>query len=67
VRPYSEFCERRLTVLALLVSGIFLFVGLYALWAAFACFAAAILLNALGLTGDPFVWARSYLPFLLPK
>jgi hypothetical protein len=29
--------------------------------------AIAVLLHALGLIGDPFVWMRAYLPFLMPK
>jgi hypothetical protein len=31
------------------------------------CLAIAVLLHALGLIGDPFVWMRAYLPFLMPK
>jgi hypothetical protein len=35
--------------------------------AAFVCFAVAVLLNSLGLIGDPFVWMRQNLPFLMPR
>jgi hypothetical protein len=35
--------------------------------AAFVCFAAAVVLHAFGLIGDPFVWMRHYLPFLMPR
>jgi hypothetical protein len=35
--------------------------------ACFVCFAVAVLLNAFGLIGDPFVWMRQNLPFLMPK
>jgi hypothetical protein len=35
--------------------------------AAFVCFAVAVILNALGLIGDPFVWMRRTLPFLMPR
>ena len=31
------------------------------------CLAIAVLLHAFGLTGDPFVWMRDYLPFLMPR
>jgi hypothetical protein len=34
---------------------------------AFVCFVVAIILNAFGLIGDPFIWAHTYLPFLMPK
>ena len=84
-----------------LITGFFVFLGLYSLWAivnelrtgiaanrnsaidvrenpggfyllvfikvAFVCFAAAVVLNAFGLIGDPFVWMRHYLPFLMPR
>jgi len=33
----------------------------------FVSFAIAVILNAFGLIGDPFVWAHTYLPFLMPK
>jgi hypothetical protein len=29
--------------------------------------AIAVLLHAFGLIGDPFVWMREYLPFLMPR
>jgi hypothetical protein len=85
----------------ILITGFFLVLGLYSLWAlanelrtgiatgrrstidvrenpggfcllifikaAFVCFAVAVLLNALGLIGDPFVWMRQNLPFLMPR
>jgi hypothetical protein len=85
----------------ILITGFFVFLGLYSLWAivnelrtgiaanrnstidvrenpggfyllvfikvAFVCFAAAVVLNAFGLIGDPFVWTRRYLPFLMPR
>jgi uncharacterized membrane protein len=35
--------------------------------AAFICFAIAVVLNAFGLIGDPFVWMRHYFPFLMPR
>jgi hypothetical protein len=35
--------------------------------AAFVCFATAVVLHAIGLIGDPFVWMRHYLPFLMPR
>jgi hypothetical protein len=35
--------------------------------AAFVCFAVAVLLNAFGLVGDPFIWMRHNLPFLMPR
>lgn len=35
--------------------------------AGFVCFAIAVLLNALGLIGDPLVWMRQNLPFLMPR
>ena len=35
--------------------------------AAFVCVATAIVLHAFGLIGDPFVWMRHYLPFLMPR
>jgi hypothetical protein len=35
--------------------------------AAFVCFAVAVLLNAFGLTGDPFIWMRQNLSFLMPR
>jgi hypothetical protein len=34
--------------------------------AGFVCF-AIVLLNALGLIGDPLVWMRQTLPFLMPR
>lgn len=34
---------------------------------AFVCFVVAIILNAFGVIGDPFIWAHTYLPFLMPK
>jgi hypothetical protein len=85
----------------ILITGFFLVLGLYSLWAlvndlrtgiatsrnttvdvhenpggfyllvfikaAFVCFAAAVVLNAFGLIGDPLVWMRQNLPFLMPK
>ena len=33
--------------------------------AGFVCFAIAVLLNALGLIGDPFAWIARTLPFLV--
>jgi hypothetical protein len=33
--------------------------------AGFVCFAFAVLLNALGLIGDPFVWFAQTFPFLV--
>jgi hypothetical protein len=33
----------------------------------FVSFAVAVLLNTFGVIGDPFVWAHTYLPFLMPK
>jgi hypothetical protein len=35
--------------------------------AAFFCFAIAVVLHALGLIGDPFVWMRQTFPFLMPR
>lgn len=35
--------------------------------AAFVCLAVAVLLNAFGVIGDPFVWMRQNLPFLMPR
>ena len=35
--------------------------------AAFVCFAIAVILNALGLIGDPFVWLAQTFPFLMPR
>jgi hypothetical protein len=35
--------------------------------AALICFAVAVILNAFGVIGDPFTWAHTYLPFLMPK
>jgi hypothetical protein len=35
--------------------------------AAFICFSIAVLLHAFGLIGDPFVWMRQNLPFLMPR
>ena len=35
--------------------------------AAFMCFAIAVVLHALGLIGDPFLWMRQNLPFLMPR
>ena len=35
--------------------------------AGFVCFAIAVMLNSLGLIGDPFVWMRQTLPFLMPR
>jgi hypothetical protein len=34
---------------------------------AFAGFAFAMVLHAFGLTGDPLVWMRQTLPFLMPR
>ncbi len=34
---------------------------------AFVCFAVAVVLNAFGLIGDPFVWMREHFPFLMPR
>jgi hypothetical protein len=34
--------------------------------AAFASFAIAVVLNAFGMIGDPFVWMHHNLPFLMP-
>jgi hypothetical protein len=34
---------------------------------AFISFACAVVLHAFGLIGDPFVWMREYLPFLMPR
>lgn len=84
-----------------ILTGFFLLIGLYSLWAlvnelrtgiatsnrstidvrenpggyyllifieaAFGSFALAVLLNAFGLTGDPFIWMRQKLPFLMPR
>jgi hypothetical protein len=33
----------------------------------FIAFSAAVVLHAFDLIGDPFVWARHYLPFLMPR
>ena len=35
--------------------------------AAFICFSIAVLLHAFGWIGDPFIWMRQNLPFLMPK
>jgi hypothetical protein len=35
--------------------------------AAFVSFAIAVVLNAFGMIGDPFVWMHQNLPFLMPK
>ena len=35
--------------------------------AGFICFATAVVLHAFGLIGDPFLWMRQNLPFLVPK
>jgi hypothetical protein len=35
--------------------------------AAFVCFATAVVLHGFGLIGDPLVWMRHYLPFLMPR
>jgi hypothetical protein len=35
--------------------------------AAFLYFAVAVILNAFGVISDPFIWAHTYLPFLMPK
>jgi hypothetical protein len=35
--------------------------------AGFVCFAVAVILNALGLIGDPFVWVQQTFPFLVRK
>jgi hypothetical protein len=34
---------------------------------AFISFACAVVLHAFGLIGDPFVWMRQTLPFLIPR
>jgi hypothetical protein len=34
---------------------------------AFVSFAFAVVLHAFGLIGDPFVWMRQNLPFLMPR
>lgn len=33
----------------------------------FVCFAIAVLLNTLGLIGDPYIWLKQNLPFLAPR
>ena len=35
--------------------------------AVFVCLSTAVVLHAFGLIGDPFVWMRQNLPFLMPR